>query len=73
MPTVGIHLTMLLTKHKTPSADQVRGIFGCVPAEILHVTGNGIMKYQIEIVKQIIESGSNKTKKLYQLDVLHQN
>ena len=58
---------------KTPFADQVHGIFGCVPAEMLHVTGNGIMKYQLEVVKQIIESGSNKTKTLHQLDVLHQN
>ncbi len=58
---------------KTPFADQVHGIFGCVPAEMLHVTVNGIVKYQLEVVKQIIESGSNKTKKLHQLDVLHQN
>jgi len=42
--------------------DQAHGIFGCVPAEMLHVPGNGIMKYQLEIVSQIIESGSNKTK-----------
>jgi len=40
---------------------------------MLHVTGNGIIKYQLEVVSQIIESGSNKTKKLHQLDVLHQN
>ena len=58
---------------KTPFADQVHGIFGCVPAEMLRVTGNGIMKYQLEVVSQIIESGSNKNKKLHQLDVLHQN
>ncbi len=32
---------------KTPFADQVHGIFGCVPAEMIHVTGNGIMKYQL--------------------------
>ena len=54
-------------------ADPVHGIFGCVPAEMLHVTGNSIMKYQFEVVKQIIESGTNKTIKLHQLDVLHQN
>jgi hypothetical protein len=58
---------------KTPFADQVHGIFGCVPAEMLHVTGNGIMKYQLEVVKQIIESGTKKTNKLNQLDVLHHN
>jgi len=40
---------------------------------MLHVTGNGIMKYQLEAVSQTIESGSNKTKKVHQLDVLHQN
>jgi hypothetical protein len=58
---------------KTPFADQVHGLFGCVPAEMLHVTGNGIMKYQLEVVSQIIESESNNTKTLHQLDVLHQN
>ena len=54
-------------------ADQVHEIFGCVPAEMIHVTEHGIMKYQLEVVSQIIELGSNKTKKLHQLDVLHQN
>jgi hypothetical protein len=48
--------------YKTPFADQVHGIFGCLPAEMLHVTGNGIMKYQLEVVKQIFESGSRKLK-----------
>jgi len=57
----------------TPFADQVHGIFGCVPAEMLHVTGNGIMKYQLEVVKQIIESGTKTTKRLHRLDVLHHN
>jgi hypothetical protein len=31
------------------------------------------MKYQLEVVSQIIESGSIKPKKIHQLDVLHQN
>ena len=58
---------------QTPFADQVHGIFGCVPAEMLHVTGNGIMKYQFEIIQQIVECGQNKTKQLHRLDILHQN
>ena len=40
---------------------------------MLHVTGNGIITYQLEVMSQIIESGSNNTIKLHQLDVLHQN
>jgi hypothetical protein len=40
---------------------------------MLHVTGNGIVKYQLEVVSKISESWSNTTKKLHQLDVLHQN
>ena len=35
-------------------ADRVHGIFGCVPAEMLHVSGNGIMKYQLDIVQSIV-------------------
>jgi hypothetical protein len=29
---------------------------------MLHVTGNGIVKYQLEVVSQISESWSNKPK-----------
>ena len=71
MPTVCMHLTVRLTKHHLQI--KFMGYLVVYLSEMLHVTGNGIMKYQLEIVSQIIESGSNKTKKIHQLDVLHQN
>lgn len=56
-----------------PFGDLVHGIFGCVPAEMLHVSGNGIMQYQLDVVNEIISSGKNKRTTLNKLDVLHQN
>lgn len=56
-----------------PFGDLVHGIFGCVPAEMLHVSGNGIMQYQLDVVNAIISSGTNKRDTLHRLDVLHQN
>ncbi len=52
--------------------DLKHGIFGCVPAEMLHVSSNGIMKYQMDIINNIVESGHNKKHKLHTLDILHQ-
>ena len=57
----------------TRFSDMKHGIFGCVPAEMLHVSGNGIMKYQMDIINNIVGSGQNKKHKLHTLDVLHQN
>jgi len=59
--------------HDIPFGDLVHGIFGCVPAEMLHVSGNGIMQYQLDVVNEIISSGKNKQKNLHNLDILHQN
>ena len=56
-----------------PFGDLKHGIFGCVPAEMLHVSGNGIMQYMLESVNQIIGSGTDKKLTLHQLDNLHQN
>ena len=59
--------------HDIPFGDMVHGIFGCVPAEMLHVSGNGIMQYQLDVVSKIISSGKNKRRNLHSLDILHQN
>jgi hypothetical protein len=58
---------------KLPFADIVHGMFGCVPAEMLHVSGNGIMQYQLDIIYSIIGAGTNKQNTLHLLDILHQN
>ena len=56
-----------------PFGDIIHGVFGSVPAKMLHVSGNGIMKYQLEIIQTIIGYGSRKQVTLHKLDVLHQN
>jgi len=56
-----------------PFGDVCHGIFGSVPAEMLHVSGNGIMQYQLDVVNDIISAGTNKRNTLQQLDILHQN
>jgi hypothetical protein len=53
--------------------DLHHGLFGSVPAEMLHVSGNGIMQYQLDVINDIISAGSNKRNTLHQLDILHQN
>jgi len=58
---------------KVPFSDLVHGIFGCIPAEMLHVSGNGIMQYQLDVINEIISAGSNKRSTLHRLDILHQN
>jgi len=58
---------------KVPFGDLEHGIFGCVPAEMLHVSGNGIMQYQLDVINEIISSGNNKRSTLHRLDILHQN
>ena len=57
----------------TPFGDRVHGIFGSVPAEMLHIRENRIMKYQLDIINLIVGSGEHQKRKLHQLDVLHQN
>jgi len=44
-----------------PLSDKEHGIFGCVPAEMLHVLGTGILKYLFESVSDLI--GPNDSKK----------
>lgn len=56
-----------------PFGDLHHSIFGCIPAEMLHVSGNGIMQYQLDVINQIVSAGSNKQKTMHQIDILHQN
>jgi len=56
-----------------PFGDLRHGLFGSVPAEMLHVSGNGIMQYQLDVVNDIISSGTHKRNTLHRLDILHQN
>ena len=56
-----------------PFGDVVHGVFGSVPAEMLHVSGNGIMQYILGVVNDIIGSGGSKQLHLHRLDTLHQN
>ena len=58
---------------KVPFGDLEHGIFGSVPAEMLHVSGNGIMQYQLDAINAIISTGSHKRSTLHKLDILHQN
>lgn len=58
---------------RVPFGNVRHGIFGSVPAEMLHVSGNGIMQYQLDVIHEIISSGQHKRKTLHSLDILHQN
>ncbi len=40
---------------------------------MLHNSGNGIMKYPMDVINNIVGSGHHKKHKLHTLDVLHQN
>jgi hypothetical protein len=40
--------------------DLHHGIFESVPTKMLHVSGNGIMQYQLDVINNIISAGSNK-------------
>jgi hypothetical protein len=55
-----------------PFASIVHGMFGCVPTEMLNVSGNGIMQYQLDVINSIIGAGSNKQNTLHRLDILYQ-
>ncbi len=56
-----------------PFGDLQHGLFGSVPAEMLHVSGNGIMQYQLDVINGIISAGPNKRNTMHRLDILHQN
>lgn len=51
--------------NEVPFGDLVHGIFGCVPAKMLHVSGHGIMQYQLDVVNDIITLGTNKRSNLH--------
>ena len=44
-----------------PMSDIIRGIFGIVPAEMLHVLRTGIIKYILKAIVQLV--GPNESKK----------
>ena len=44
-----------------PILDIIRGIFGIMPAETLHVLGTGIIKYMLKAIVQLV--GPNESKK----------
>ena len=48
------------------------GIMGRVPSEMLHVSGNGIMKYELRALNQLIGRGDSKQKGKGLFDTLHQ-
>lgn len=50
---------------RVPFGNVRHGIFGSVPAEMLHVSGNGIMQYQLDVIHEIISSGQHKRKTLH--------
>ena len=56
-----------------PFGDPHHGVFGCVPAEMLHVSGNGILQYILDVTNDIVGSNKNKQMSLHLLDTLHQN
>jgi hypothetical protein len=45
-----------------PFGDPHHGVFGCVPAEMLHVSGNGILQYILDVTNDIVGSNKNKQK-----------
>ena len=46
----------------TPLSDQIHGKFGVTPAEMLHVCGNGVYKYQFESTKDLIGKKDSRQK-----------
>ena len=48
------------------------GIMGRVPSEMLHVSGNGIIKYELRALNQLIGRGDSKQKEKESFDTLHQ-
>ena len=68
------------SKHKidnafdeVPLSDLIHGILGVCPAEMLHVCGNGIYKYQFECICELVGPNTTKQKEKDQMDALHQH
>ena len=56
-----------------PISDIIRGIFGIVPAETLHVLGTGIIKYMLKAIVQLVGPNESKKKEKNLFDILHEN
>lgn len=54
-----------------PLSDQVHGLLGCVPSEMLHVSGTGILKYIFECLINIIGSPQRTKRDQESFDELH--
>ena len=57
----------------TPLSDQLHGKFGVTPAEMLHVCGNGVYKYQFESTKDLIGKKDSRQKQKNEFNALHQH
>jgi hypothetical protein len=70
-------LTNLFKKNVTnafenvPLSDNVYGLLGCVPAEMLHVSGTGLLKYMFGCLEGLISLTRSRKKDRESFDDLH--
>ena len=57
---------------EVPLSDQIHGKFGVCPAEMLHVCGNGIYKYQFDCVRELVGPKTSRKTQKREFDNLHQ-
>ena len=55
-----------------PLGDDVYGLQGCVPAEMLHVSGTGLLKYMFGCLEGLISLTQSRKKDRESFDDLHQ-
>ncbi len=53
-------------------SDNVYGLLGCAPAEMLHVSGTGLLKYMFECLEGLISLTQSRKKDYESFDDLHQ-
>ena len=56
---------------KVPLGDDVYGLLGCVPAEMLHVSGTGLLKYMFGCLEGLISLTRSRKKDRESFDDLH--
>jgi hypothetical protein len=56
---------------KVPLGDNVYGLLGCVPAEMLHVSGTGLLKYMFGCLEGLISLTRPRKKDRESYDDLH--
>lgn len=54
-----------------PLSDQIHGLLGCVPSEMLHVSGTGILKYIFSCLESLIGSPNRTRRDIDAFDDLH--